>query len=176
MLGLGMACSVGVGEGSVEGMVTAPGCDLENEPYSLLPTFFGGEVLDVDDQLEIRIQRGGNLEGFSDGVRILVKDPTTLRESMLGAAIPLSAEGPVDVNLYLNETCPVEFDRVPINLEAVSGSITFTSLYAPEVSTDDVVIEATFDGTFAGAEGWSATLAGQFRFLFNRGRPAQRYP
>lgn len=171
------ACSVGVGEGTVQGSLTLPQCSLDNAAYSLRPTFFGGDVLDVDDQIEIRVQRGGNHEGFSDGLRFLVRDSTMIRTEMLGAPIALrNDDGLIELNMYLNESCPVEFDRVPINLEAMSGTITFTSLYAPEVSKDDVVTEATFDAELIGSEGETATLTGSFRFLFNRGRPAQRYP
>ncbi len=57
-------CSVGVGEGYADGFVTDPECGLAEDAYSLGPTFFGGEVLDVGDQFTIQVQRGGNLEVY----------------------------------------------------------------------------------------------------------------
>jgi hypothetical protein len=177
------ACSVGTGEGRAEGVINVPECDLVDEPYSLQPSFWGGELV-VDDQLEIRMQRSGALESASDGIRFLVRDPARVKRELLGAPIDLATLDPyqpaVRVSLYLNATCPVELDGIPVNYESVSGTVIFDAIYAPEVDDKDFRISMTFENVRLEADMRSedhyAVMDGDIDFLYNRGRPAQRYP
>jgi hypothetical protein len=175
------ACSVGTGAGEVSGIVNAPDCEMNNAAYDLQPTFFGGDDA-VDDQLELRVQRGSDLENKSDGLLIHIFDPAAIRLERLGQPIALTGEAssPVHMGLYLNESCPITRTSVPANYAAVSGTITFLNLYAPTVDEDDVETVAHFSAVrlidrSAPDVRW-AELSGSFRFLFNRGRPAQRFP
>jgi hypothetical protein len=164
-------------------VINVPQCELLDEPYSLQPSFWGGELV-VDDQLEIRMQRSGALESASDGIRILVRDPTRVKRELIGTPIDLATLDPfqpaVRMSLYLNETCPVEFTRIPVNYESISGSVTFAAIYAPEVDDQDFRITMTFENVRFEADMRSedhfAVMDGDMDFLFNRGRPAQRYP
>jgi hypothetical protein len=183
MLGGGFCagCSVGVGEGYADGFLTDPECGLAEDAYSLGPTFFGGEVLDVGDQFAIQVQRGGNLEGTSDGLRILVAGAADVSNGMLGLPFDLAAADPaVRMSLYLNETCPIGFEHEPTRLSAVGGTIVFDSIYAPMVDDQALETSARFSAVRfvdpSRPEERHAELDGSFRFNFNRGRPAQRYP
>ena len=175
------ACSVGVGEGAVTGSVSIPGCGIDDGDYSLGPTFYGADAF--EDQLTIRIQNGGDYPLESDGLSIVVLDATAERER-LGTPITLTAadDAPVSMAFYLNDSCPSDRDDVPVFLQAVEGTITFDNIYAPEVD-DDRSIAGHFEGVrFVGAESDTddgqreALLDGEFRFLFERGRPAQPFP
>ena len=174
------ACSVGSGEGSVTGTVNAPECDLEMAAYDLEPTFFGADP--VEEQLEIRIQRGSDFEQFSDGLTILVRDASMVRAELIGIPIELTGEFSdlVQMNVYLNETCPAGRRELPVSLQAVAGFIVFQNIYAPTLTEDDVENAARFtDVSFVDRESpdeRNATLTGDFVFLHNRGRPAQRFP
>jgi hypothetical protein len=178
---LSAACSVGVGTGQVSGAVNAPGCGLEGSPYELHPSFFAGHIA-VDGQLEIRIQRGSDHEDNSDGLMILVREPGQVRTDLLGRPIEVTRERDAVVRMafYLNETCEIDRDRVPVHYEAEAGTITFDNLYAPDITENDVETDAHFeDVSFVDPndpDTRNAQLSGNFRFLFNRGRPAQRYP
>lgn len=180
VLCLAAGCSVGTGAGSATGVINVPQCELENSSYSLDPTFWAGEFV-VDDQLELRMQRSGAIESASDGVRLLVQDPTRIKQELLGVPLDLSELTPmVSMSLYLNDTCPVEFDRIPVNYESVSGTVTFQAMYAPELDDDDLRITASWTGVRLEADARSgdhyAEIDGALNFVFNRGRPAQRYP
>ncbi|MCA9581607.1 MAG: hypothetical protein KC416_07410 [Myxococcales bacterium] len=187
-----VGCSVGSGEGTARGAVTAPECDLSASPYDLQPTFFAAE--EVEGQLRIRVQRGSDFEDKSDGLVVLLRDASDLHRNHLGEAIDLAEEaskpggGAVAFTLYLNETCPVVRTDVPAVFQAVSGTITFEAVYAPAVS-EGTRIEASFEdlvlydvpfgadvGEEPGVPDRSATLEGDFGFFYSRGRPAQRFP
>ncbi len=177
------ACSVGTGEGRAEGVINIPQCELLDTPYSMQPSFWGGELV-VDDQLEIRMQRSGALESASDGLRVLVRDPAMVKQDLLGSPITLESLDPetplIRMSLYLNKTCPVELDRIPVNYESIAGTVTFDAIYAPSVDDKDFRISMRFDNVRFEAstrsEARYAILEGDMDFLFNRGRPAQRYP
>ena len=172
-----MGCSVGVGEGSVAGVVSAPECDLNGEAYDLDPSFFSAAL--VEETLEIRIQRGSDLERFSDGIVIVVFDTNELYATSLGVPIQLGEGAPVRMSFYLHGTCPLDRDDVPVSYDARSGSITFRSTYAPD-SDDDVEIAGRFDNVeltdLSDPGARYAIMSGEFRFFYNRGRPAQRFP
>jgi hypothetical protein len=93
---------------------------------------------------------------------------------------PSAGDAPiVDVTAYFNETCPPGRTKSPMVLQAVSGTIRFDAIYAPEKSREKVRILGTITGArFArNADDSSyAELDGTFDFLYVRGRPAQRFP
>lgn len=173
-------CSVGSGEGEVQGTVNAPSCELDMADYDLDPTFFGADP--VEELLEIRIQRGSDLEAYSDGLGILVRDAKRVRAELIGIPIELTGEADalVQMSFYLNETCPPDRRTGPVHYEAVAGLIVFENIYAPTLTEDDVETAARFnDVSFVDPESPDerhARLSGRFRFLYTRGRPAQRFP
>lgn len=174
-------CSVGVGEGQATGVVNSPDCDLENEPYTLDPNFFAADPVEAGDRLEIRVQRGGDFEDKSDGLALLVTGTTEIAATLLGVDQPLgAADSRVVLSLYLNKTCRVDRNSQPVNYIADSGTIRFTSIYTPDASDNETEIAAEFDDVVltddATPDERNATLSGYFRFLYNRGRPAQRFP
>ncbi|HEX6243460.1 MAG TPA: hypothetical protein VFZ61_21250 [Polyangiales bacterium] len=174
------ACSVGHGRGEITGTLTIDGCKNEGA-YSLAPDAFFADT--AEQLLSLRVQRGGDIETYSDGIAVLVKNAGLLKQERLGQDIDLSAraEPLVAATAYFNETCfTQERTKVPALLEAVSGSIRFDAIYAPRVDKDDVRITATLDRVvFRDVERptqrW-AELSGYFDFLYVRGRPAQHFP
>jgi hypothetical protein len=174
-------CTLGVGDGAVTGTVNDPECGLENWALDLDPSFFVADR-GVEGLLEIRVQKGSNFEDRSNGIIISVLDAEEIKTSMLGLPIDF-AQGdasPVRMGLYLNAKCePDPMDGLPLNLTAVSGTIAFTSIYAPNVDGEKE-IAASFTDVFMtdlrDPDTRNATISGQFSFIFNRGRPAQRFP
>ncbi len=174
-------CSTtGVGEGSANGLIWAPDCGLNARQYDLNPTFFVADP--TEGRLEIRVQRGSDVQHRSDGLSIFVADAADVQQSQLGMAIQLTAdpEPPVRFGVFFNETCPFDRDRRAVHYVAVSGTILFRSIYAPDRDESERETRAEFtDVQFVDptdAETRRATLSGEFRFLFSRGRPAQRFP
>jgi hypothetical protein len=171
------ACSVGNGEGELTGVITDPECDLEGAAVDVRPNFF---VADDDREgVTIRVQRGGDYLVFSDGLSIGVADAAGEVER-LGTPVAVGPEGDVRMTFHYSHTCAFDRDRLATVLTAVEGTITFESLWAPEVDDDQLETAASFSGVRfvdpANPEERFAVLDGSFRFLFNRGRPAQRYP
>jgi hypothetical protein len=176
-LALGViACSTGHGEGQLSGKAAVPGC-VEGT-YSLNPTAFFGQT--VEELLRIRVQRGSDLEVRSDGVAVLVEDANEVKKHYLNKDIDVSkAEPKVDLTLYLNASCPPGRDKTPVVLPAVSGTIRFESIYAPQVDKDQVEINAQVtDVRFEDPRHTShyVELSGAFDFLYVRGSPSQRFP
>ncbi|MFT3922491.1 MAG: hypothetical protein QM778_08155 [Myxococcales bacterium] len=170
------ACSVGHGEGELSGSLDVPGC--HSGPYELGPTAFFGQA--IQQLLRIRVQRGSDLEVRSDGVAILVNDATTLKKDFLGKDIDVSASDPrVDISLFLNDSCPPGRDKTPVVLPAVSGTIRFDAIYAPQVDKHEVQINATLvDIHFEDPRHpeRKSDLSGAFEFLYQRGSPSQQFP
>lgn len=181
---LAVGCSVGEGTGAISGMVTAEGCELPDPPYELQPSFFVGEV--TGDALNLRVQRGSDLEGYADGLVIVVRDVDEVKRDRLGLPIRFEddAEALVQATLHLNETCPTGFPSFfrtrPYAMMAVGGTITFDAVYAPNLDAGSTLIEARLDGVrFEDREipeERNATLDGTFSFFYQRGSPAQRFP
>ena len=174
-----IACSEGVGIGEVNGLVWAPACGLEATVLDLDPTFFAADPF--DGSLEITVQRGSDFEDLTDGISIYV--PSTEAVAMeLRTPIPLSASGldGVRMNLFLHRTCRFSRDEPPVSYVAIDGTIVFDAIYAPSLDENSLRTTATFsDVTLvdpAHPETRRAELSGEFTFLFNRGRPAQRFP
>lgn len=185
---LGGGCSVGVGEGEVTGTLSAPECGgFEGPELDLKPDFFAADP--VEDILEIRVQKGSDFEDASDGIAVTVLDAAAVKDQLAGteegAGVSFDLGAPeeerlVNMSLYMNETCPFKEDRESVVYEARSGSITFLSIYAPKSEHSGVEIWAELSGVrlddASRPEERYATIDGYFRFLFNRGRPAQRFP
>ncbi len=171
------ACSVGIGEGEVSGELFAPACGVVG-PYSLRPNFFVADP--IEEKLQIRVQRGGDYDFYSDGILISVVDAAEVVER-LGEPIVLDGarDALVTMNFFAQDTCLVNSDDVPVNYLAVEGAVTFYSIYAPDVDSQRLISARFDDVRFvdpADPETRYATLSGHFEFLFNRGRPAQRFP
>ncbi len=174
-----LSCSVGHGDGHLEGSVYIEGCRRAGA-YTLAPNSFFAQT--AEKLLSLRVQRGGDIEVFSDGITVLIKDAALLKRDYLGTAIDLADGGApgVSATAYFNETCPSRRDKVPAILKAVSGTITFAAVYAPKVNEDDVRITAKLEqARFEDGEDpearW-AELTGDFDFLYVRGSPAQHFP
>jgi hypothetical protein len=173
------ACSVGHGKGQLEGTLEIEGCRRAG-PYALVPNAFFAQA--EEELLKIRVQRGGDIEVYSDGVALLVEDSSQLKREYLNAALPLGtdAEPRVSVTAYFNDSCPPGRDKTPVVLKAVSGTVRFTYIYAPKVTPDDVRISAVLDRVRfedeENPEGRWAELSGDFDFLYVRGSPAQPFP
>jgi len=191
------ACSVGTGEGVLTGSLLVRDCGVDIPEYSLRPTFFGADYVTNPGVLggaespivTIRVQRGSYREDFSDGLRITVYDVNAVARDQLGVAIPLLPveEGvarPVDVTFHAQQSCdsgyPDEFWRTPAILRAVSGTVTFHALYAPDLEGSNTEIRAELtDVEFAPdapRDDRRARLTGFFRFFYQRGAPAQSFP
>lgn len=190
------ACSVGVGEGVITGSLLVRDCGVEVPEYSLRPTFFGADYVTNPGAMAgarspivtIRVQRGSFREDFSDGLRVSVYDVNSIVRDRLGEPIPLLPleEGithPVDVTFFAQQSCdsgyPDEFWRTPAILHAVSGTITFHALHAPDIagSNTEIRVElADVEFTGANAEMRRARLSGFFAFFYQRGAPAQAFP
>jgi len=172
------SCSVGHGEGEISGTISVPGCRAKGK-YDLSPSAFF--AMATQQILTIRVQRGGDLELKSDGIAITVEDASLVKRKYLGKSLSLvSTSMPsIDVSLFLNESCPAGRDQTPVVLSAVSGTVVFEEIYAPQVNEEEVEITATLDKVrFEDSRDknrW-AELSGDFDFLYVRGGPAQRFP
>lgn len=173
------ACSVGHGSGELSGTLTIKGCRREG-PYTLAPDAFFAQT--SEELLSIRVQRGGDIEVYSDGITVLVNDASLLKRELLGQEIDLAgrAEPLVSSTAFFNETCPSQRDKIPVLLEAVSGTIRFDAIYAPRVAKREVRITAelaqvVFRDPDQPEDRW-AELSGNFDFLYVRGSPAQHFP
>lgn len=181
------ACSVGHGEGEISGTIEIEDCRAAGR-YDLEPSAFFAQS--VEDLLRIRVQRGSDLEVRSDGLAVLVEDAPRLKRNFLGVPLEVTpvgmplevmpdADPAVFVSVYLNETCPPGRELTPVALGAMSGTIEFEEIYAPQVDDSDVQIRAELDGVRfedpRNPKRW-AELSGYFDFLYSRGSPAQRFP
>jgi hypothetical protein len=184
-LSASIGCAVGEGQGAIGGEVTASDfCGLEGADYQLQPSLFTAEV--TENQLNLRVQRGSAIEQAADGLIIHVADIDEVKRQRLGLPIPVERDwsGLVQMVLYLNETCeagfPSEHRRRPVVMEAVSGSVRFDAIYAPDIDPGSTGIEAELvdvefvDPTMPDLR--RARLDGWFSFFYQRGSPAQRFP
>jgi hypothetical protein len=176
---LAAGCAKGSGEGSAVGQVWAPDCGLDGQPFDLNPDFFAMQPSASVEIIDIVVQRGSDLQSFSDGISVFIRDPETLKESMLGTEIDLGGlVSPVEMTLFLNATCP-GIARIPVVYAAVSGSIRFEELYVPWMHNDTEETVAVFtnvelvDNKDPGER--RAVLDGDFSFLFERGLPTQYF-
>lgn len=184
VLALGLAgtlsCNPGAGAGSLTGTLTVRDCGLVDAPFDLDPDFFIAEGLLAG--LHIRIQHGSDLPVRSDGFWIDVLTSQAIVDLGLGTPVPVasgSREDPLKVSLYLNATCPVSRHTAPVVLEGVGGTVTFEQVYDPATPGQPNIV-GTLDSVDlvdpASPSTRHATVSGSFDFIYNRGRPAQRYP
>jgi hypothetical protein len=182
---LGAGCSVGEGQGEITAAVHVEGfCEVDEEAFELAPSFFSAEV--TEELLDLRVQRGSQIESNSDGLYINVRDVNDVARQRIGLPIPISDADDALVRLvfFLNATCPTgfpeEFRESPVNLKAVSGTITFREIYAPEIDPGATGISAELTGVYCEdpdvPDERHATLDGWFSFFYQRGAPAQRFP
>jgi hypothetical protein len=176
---LAAGCAKGSGEGSAVGQVWAPDCGLDGQPFDLNPDFFAMQPSASVEIIDIVVQRGSDLQSFSDGISVFIRDPEMLKESMLGTEIDLGGlVAPVEMTLFLNATCP-GIARIPVVYAAVSGTIRFEELYVPWMHNDTEETVAVFtnvelvDNKDPGER--RAVLDGDFSFLFERGLPTQYF-
>ncbi len=135
-------CSLGNGNGSCKGTLDVPDCwagsfDLHPDFFAAVPNSLAAPT-NGTDPLQIRIQRGGDYETFSDGLLILVDDAGEIRgdstsggvprPSLLGQplvvglpssvttpGVPVSPKGQdtvVHAAFYLNATCRTQNDAL----------------------------------------------------------------
>ena len=129
----------------------------------------------------IRIQAGSDFDYLSDGITISIRDVPELA-GRLGETIELTGERDalVTFNLYANHTCPLNRDDIPVNYLGVGGTVIFSSIYSVDLDPDQRQISARFEDVVfvdpANPDERNARMSGDFQFLFNRGRPAQRFP
>ncbi len=199
------ACTVGGGEGSVTGSLSVPGCPADLSSFDLQPDFFAGIAVNSrglgsgvrgSNQLMIRIQKGGDLQEYSDSLTISVYDTAEV-ESYGGAPIKVELLRPpgsapsvpyplVRMSLTLRKSCGSgrvgPRDPTQVVLHAVSGTITFAHILHGDpdsADTNDKRIEGAFDVVLAdprhGATS-TGTLKGYFKFFYQRGGPAQPFP
>ena len=172
-------CAKGSGVGNAVGQVWAPDCGLDGEVVDLNPTFFAMQPSRSVEIIDIVVQRGDQLQSFSDGIAVFVRDPESLKESMLGSEIDFQLlDSPVEMTLYLNATCP-GIVRLPVVYRAVSGTIRFESLFVPWLENETRETSAVFTDVelvdTQDPERRRAVLSGDFWFLFERGLPAQLF-
>lgn len=175
------SCAQLGGEGSVTGVVSAPSCGLSPaNAFSLDPTFFAAERF--GSTLNIRLQHDADAIDYANVLFVSVLDADDVKQNQLGVPLPISdaVDAPVRMSLSLNETCPFH-DRssVPVSYQAVSGTITFSDIYAPD-SGSGRTISAVFDSVHlvdpSAPDERYADLTGYFQFVYTRGRPAQAFP
>ncbi len=160
--GLVAGCSLGDGTGDVRSdNLFAQDC--WEGAYDLHPDFFA--AVPFRNALEIRIQRGGDLEDRSDGMTVLIDDVADIRQNKLGQpvnvtlprgvhppGVPIGAlcgpdgctESGIHVTLYLLNSCHNE-NTV---LYGLSGTMTFKQLFSGDPNEKDAakkLTEADFD-------------------------------
>ena len=191
-----ISCEVGQGVGSVRGNlhVDCEGKDLS--AYEMGPDFYG--AIAANNRLLIRIQRGGDIQEYSDNLVIVVDDTDRIQDGVpiqlklhppLGSPPSAVAEA-VRISLSLRGTCGSgrlgANDPTQVVLHAIGGTITFKSILRGDPSSTDTNakrIEGNFniqledprhaEGTAARTAG---TLNGDFKFFYQRGGPAQPFP
>jgi hypothetical protein len=189
------ACSTGAGDGRVWGSLELPECGVSDDDYDMGVDFFAADYF--DNTLKIRLQKGGQDPGISDGVLIMVRD-VELFAGAPGADLEIRVEpeigdylaqgpeigypettwdSPARVTLYLNDTCP---DNTLAFTDG-AGTIAFLSIYVPSESKR---VRGSFHLRFVDPRTWEAPgeigaqaeLWGDFDFNYSRGKPAQTFP
>jgi hypothetical protein len=193
---LAMSCSIGEGSGSVRSdRIQAGRC--WDGPIDLEPSFFAANPF--ENTVNLRIQRGEEAVGVSDGVSIVVNDVRGVRRTRLRQRLSLGLpEGvrplgyplvveptPPDasLSLYLNNSCRNQ----SVTLYAQGGWIQFEQLFSGDPNEDrpqDRLTAGSFHAELVDYSppssddeaGTGGILDGEFRFVFQRGTPAQPFP
>jgi hypothetical protein len=202
---LGLACSVGQGDGFVHSDELFVN-DCYRGVFNLNPDFFGANP--YGDTLTIRVQRGEQDVQVSDGITLLVNDVPNARQrlneplslglprgvSPLGFPLPEVPSPPdASLSLYLNASCRSQNSL----LTAYDGEVIFKKLFSGDLNeenSDDRVTEGTLHAWVvdpsdavprdASDGGVSYTFPADriseidawFSFVFHRGTPAQPFP
>lgn len=191
-------CKEGTGTGNVHGFVSIKSCSLESDNFNLNVDFFAATY--SDNTLLIRLQHTGDLQTFTDGLVLEIRDvksvfenPGTPLEIRLepsveefletgltgigdNSHVPMTPhESPARATLYLNDTCPG--NRLAFTDGA--GVLTFDSIYYPNKKT---LIEGSLDLTFIDPRSYedgkvtdSASMSGTFRFHYDRNPQEQTF-
>jgi hypothetical protein len=198
-----MGCSLGQGEGEVKSnALVAKDCWFD--AYDLRPDFFA--AVPYRETLQLRVQRGTDLQEVSDGLAVFVEDVERIRKDLLDVpldvtlspgVLPPGATFPspppedqpaMHMALYLQRSC----HNQNIILYAVGGTITFRSLFSGdpnEAEAAEKYTDAEFDVWMGdprdapvGAKAneipkdLQSRVTGFFRFYFERGQPGQPFP
>jgi hypothetical protein len=131
------SCSLAGGNGYVNGAINVTNC--WSGPFALQPDFFAAEPYRNTD-LQLRIQKGGDFETFSDGILIQIDDTSIIRGDSthpneygqpLTVSLPPSVTAPgvpvaanpnpsiVHMALYLQKSCEIQ-DVALYALDAVT--------------------------------------------------------
>ena len=166
------SCTVGGGQGSVTGTLNVKDC--WSGKFDLQPDFFGATPF--NDQLAFRIQRGSDLQNFSDGLSILVSDGTAVRGKLgqsLSVALPPEVAPPgvpvkatndpaiVQLALYLQRSCRPDAPALYAMAEATTNA---------DGTCDDVTVKAAAQCDGAPPPTRKSTIT--FQHLFN-GNPEE---
>ncbi|WP_437673343.1 hypothetical protein [Sorangium sp. So ce131] len=158
---LSLGCSLGQGDGAVYSDGPLRATDCWNADYSMRPDFFA--AVPYRSTLQIRVQRGSDLQEVSDGLSVLIDDVDIIRAEKLdvdlSVALPPGVEPPgspppeskpeelaplVHMALYLQRSC----HNQNTVLYAVSGTIKFQALFSGdpnETDAADKYTDAEFD-------------------------------
>jgi hypothetical protein len=202
---LGLACSVGEGDGYVHSDQLFVNECYKGE-FNLDPDFFGANP--YGDTLTIRVQRGEQDVQVSDGITLLVNDVANARMhlgeplrlglpkgvSPLGFPLPAVPQPPdASLSLYLNASCRSQNSL----LTAYDGTVTFKKLFSGDPNeensddrvTDGSLVASVVDTRYAvprdASDGGAAytfpdervsEISAGFIFVFHRGTPAQPFP
>ena len=166
------SCTVGGGQGSVTGTLNVANC--WSGKFDLQPDFFGATPF--HDQVAFRVQRGSDLENFSDGLSILVSDGTAVRSKLgqpLTVDLPPEVSPPgipvkpqkdpsvVQVALYLQRSCRPETPALYAVAQATTNG---------DGSCDDTTVKAALDCSATATTVRPSTIT--FQHLFN-GNPEE---
>lgn len=189
-------CTVGTGEGFVRGDLFVPGCEGVSN-YEMEPNFFGAVA--IQNQLQIRIQKGGDYQEYADSVTISVLNTEEIFAHKLNQPIPVELErlpgSPpsvkppfVRISLSLRNSCSSHIfnpgDNPYVVYHATQGTVTFTSIVHGDLKSTDTNskrVEGTFDV-------WvedprfpernpkpGGRIYGAFKFFYQKGGPAQPF-
>lgn len=203
VLPLNAGCSLGQGEGDVKSDALFVQ-DCWYGEYDLQPDFFAADP--YRESVNMRVQRGTDIQEVSDGLAVLVQDVGWIRDELLdqplevtlspgvlppgGTFPPPPPEGQpaIHMALYLQRSCHNQNSV----LNAVRGTVTFHSLFSGDPNEDegaDKFTNAEFsvwmgdprDAPVGKAANEipadrQSLVTGFFRFYFERGQPGQPFP
>jgi hypothetical protein len=144
-------CSLAEGSGSVTGVLDVTSC--WSGPFNLNPNFFaavpsatGGidsginEAESPSDALQLRIQRNGDFENFSDGLAILIDDAGEVRGDSLSDGTPRPSL--LNMNLVVSLPVGVNVSGVPVTAVANPGIVHATLYLQKTCPTQNVALFA----------------------------------
>lgn len=132
------SCSPGEGSGNVRGTINAADCwsgsfDLNPDFFAAVPFRSRGPDGTEQDSLQLRLQRGGDFQTFSDGVSILIDDLHKIRGS---EEHPSQLSSPLSVGLAPGVTPP----GVPIRSDPNAPIVHFALYLQRTCRTQNVAL------------------------------------